>query len=671
MEFSNIKFEMPKNKSAAIKVVGVGGGGSNAVNYMYKQGIQGVDFIVSNTDAQALNSSEVPVKIQLGAHITEGLGAGANPEVGEQAALESLEDVKAIFDSNTKMAFITAGMGGGTGTGAAPIIASCAKEMGILTVGICTAPFYFEGKMRLEQAKAGIEKFRHSVDSLIIINNDKLRELYGNLGYKSGFAKADEVLATAAKGIAEVITYHYDTNIDLRDARTVLAESGTAIMGSGKASGEHKAKKAIELALDSPLLNDNKISGAKNVLLLIVSGSDEITLDEVGVINEYIQNEAGNHPNIIMGIGEDPDLGENISVTVIATGFPVDQQTYATAEEKKVIHRLDDEQSVTHSFQVKKNVTKETEDDKHIIDTPLFKRTEDDMRFEDNTKHEDLVEHSAMTTLDQEKETLDLFHKSYEKVIDRDSDTESKHESDRSLPTNAKQTEKSQPLPQKQETPIQPQSKKLDWQSEEEEIAPTHQNKDYTLFTYDDEWEEDTQTPFVNRKSSETSAPANSENNPIEEKTEPKPLFKRPDTRAEKQEQPKVSEIEVEVEEQKAPQKAPSPLQRPQVEPSIFSRKPKMETQQESSDSSSSSNKITDSIQKQIEERRERLKKFNFKFKNPSTGSNQIDDTPAYQRKGINLNNDNSRTPGGMILETDKENELKLRPNKFLHDKED
>src|SRR5690606_1299252 len=350
MSTGDFMFDLPKNRSSAIKVIGVGGGGSNAVNYMYQQGITGVDFVVCNTDAQALNNSPVPNRVQLGQSTTEGLGAGANPEVGEQAALESMEDIKKFLDNNTKMVFITAGMGGGTGTGAAPIIAGISKELGILTVGICTAPFYFEGKMRLEQAERGIEKLRNNVDSLIVINNDKLRELYGNLGYKDAFTRADEVLTTAAKGIAEVITKHYATNIDLKDARTVLADSGTAIMGTGKASGENKAKEAIVGALDSPLLNNNKISGAKNVLLLIVSGENEVTMDEIGTINDYIQTEAGNNANIIMGIGEDPELGDKISVTVVATGFPAEDQVFTGKEEEKVFHRLEEEQPLVQKL---------------------------------------------------------------------------------------------------------------------------------------------------------------------------------------------------------------------------------------------------------------------------------------------------------------------------------
>ncbi len=344
-EFENISFDLPKNQSNVIKVIGVGGGGSNAINHMFLQGIKGVDFVICNTDAQALENSSIPNKIQLGVSLTEGLGAGANPEVGEQSAVESYEEIKTMLDTNTKMIFITAGMGGGTGTGAAPVIAKMAKELDILTVGIVTIPFQFEGRMRNEQAQLGVERLRSHVDSLIVINNNKLREVYGNLGFKAGFSKADEVLATASRGIAEVITHHYTQNIDLRDAKTVLSNSGTAIMGSANASGNKRAHDAIVKALDSPLLNDNKITGAKNVLLLIVSGKEEITIDEIGEINDHIQQEAGHGANIIMGVGEDESLEEAISVTVIATGFDVEQQDeIVNTETKKIIHTLEDEQ---------------------------------------------------------------------------------------------------------------------------------------------------------------------------------------------------------------------------------------------------------------------------------------------------------------------------------------
>lgn len=346
-----ITFDLPKNRSASIKVMGVGGGGTNAVNYMFNQGIHGVDFVVCNTDAQALDNSPVPSKVQLGISLTEGLGAGANPEIGKKAAVESADAVKSALSTNTKMLFITAGMGGGTGTGAAPVIASIARDLDILTVGIVTAPFYFEGKKRLEQAKSGIEEMRKHVDSLIVINNEKLRELYGDLGFKEGFSKADRVLTTAAKGIADVITHHFTQNIDLHDVKTVLANSGTAIMGSATAAGANRAKEGIVKALDSPLLNNNKITGSQNVLLLIVSGTKEITMDEIASINEYIQNEAGNNANIIMGIGEDDDLEEGVSITIVATGFSTSQQEFiADKEAKKVYHALDDEQPITKTM---------------------------------------------------------------------------------------------------------------------------------------------------------------------------------------------------------------------------------------------------------------------------------------------------------------------------------
>ena len=341
-----IAFDLPKNQSNVIKVIGVGGGGSNAINHMFKQGIKGVDFVICNTDAQALNNSGVPNKIQLGIDLTEGLGAGANPEIGSKAAIESAEDIKNMLNVNTKMVFITAGMGGGTGTGAAPVIAQMAKEMDILTVGIVTMPFSFEGKIRNDQAQIGIETLREHVDSLVVINNNKLRDVYGNLGFKAGFSKADEVLSTASKGIAEVITHHYTQNIDLRDAKTVLSNSGTAIMGSAVSSGSNRAQEAIMKALDSPLLNDNKITGAKNVLLLIVSGNEEITIDEIGEINDHIQEQAGHGANIIMGVGDDSSLEESISVTIIATGFNIDQQDeISNTEPQKVVHKLEEDEN--------------------------------------------------------------------------------------------------------------------------------------------------------------------------------------------------------------------------------------------------------------------------------------------------------------------------------------
>ena len=366
IDFDQISFDLPKNQSNVIKVIGVGGGGSNAINHMFNKGIEGIDFVVCNTDAQALHSSPVPTKIQLGATLTEGLGAGANPLIGEEAAMESMDEIKAMLDKRSKMVFITVGMGGGTGTGAAPVIAKVAKALDILTVGIVTTPFAFEGKLRNEQAEKGIEKLREHVDSLVIINNNKLREVYGNLGFKAGFSKADEVLSTAATGIAQVITHHYTQNIDLKDAKTVLSSSGTAIMGSATASGNNRAQNAITKALDSPLLNDNKITGARRVLLLIVSGTAEVTIDEIGEINDHIQSEARTNVDIIMGVGEDESLGEAISVTVIATGFNADQQKeISNTDSKRIVHTLvedrDDKKIAKPAVSVPETATKVSE----------------------------------------------------------------------------------------------------------------------------------------------------------------------------------------------------------------------------------------------------------------------------------------------------------------------
>ena len=320
---TNFEFQLPKNQSSVIKVLGVGGGGSNAVNYMHSNGIKGVDFVVCNTDSQALEASQVPVKIQLGAELTEGLGAGSNPDIGKKAAEESIDRINELLDSNTKMLFITAGMGGGTGTGAAPVIAEVAKQKGILTVGVVTNPFSTEGGNRKKYAKDGLVELRKSVDTLLIINNDKLIEVYGDLTLSKAFAKANEVLNTATKGIAEVISQHLLVNIDLNDARRVLQNSGTAVMGQSEASGENRAIEAVEGALDSPLLNDNDIFGAEQVLLKIVTGpgDDEIKMSELNKIKSKIQQAAGNDVNIIEGVGIDNDLDSSISVTVIATGF--------------------------------------------------------------------------------------------------------------------------------------------------------------------------------------------------------------------------------------------------------------------------------------------------------------------------------------------------------------
>ena len=322
-----MKFDLPKDQSSIIKVIGVGGGGSNAVNHMYRQGIKGVDFIVCNTDHQALDISPVPVKIQLGQSLTEGRGAGSIPDVGKNAAIENLDDIKEILEKNTKMVFVTAGMGGGTGTGAAPVIAQAAKELGILTVGIVTVPFTFEGRKRRTQAEMGLDKMRDCVDTLLVINNDKLREKYGNLSLINAFEQADDVLAIAAKGIAEVISVTGQINVDFNDVNTVMKDSGVAIMGSSEADGEDRAIKCVESALASPLLNDNNIKGAKYVLLNITYGKNAVLMDEISEITDYIQEEAGSTADVIWGHGYDENLEEKLCVTIIATGFKTSPNT--------------------------------------------------------------------------------------------------------------------------------------------------------------------------------------------------------------------------------------------------------------------------------------------------------------------------------------------------------
>ncbi|HTX88775.1 MAG TPA: cell division protein FtsZ [Bacteroidales bacterium] len=316
-----LKFDLPKNQSSIIKVIGVGGGGSNAVSHMHRLGIKGVDFMICNTDAQAMEASPVPVKIQLGANLTGGLGAGAVPSIGKNAALENIQDIRAMLEKGTKMLFVTAGLGGGTGTGAAPVIASVSKELGILTVGIVTLPFSFEGRKRKQHAEQGIAELKKYVDALLIICNDKLRELFGDQRLSAAFAHADDVLATAAKGIAEIITVTGYINVDFEDVKTVMRDSGVAILGTGVANGENRARKAVEMAISSPLLNDNNIEGANNLLLYIASGKDEITMDEVTEITDYIQEKTKNSAEVIWGNGIDETLEDRISVTIIATGF--------------------------------------------------------------------------------------------------------------------------------------------------------------------------------------------------------------------------------------------------------------------------------------------------------------------------------------------------------------
>jgi len=637
-EFGNISFDLPKHQSNVIKVIGVGGGGSNAINHMFQQGIKGVDFVICNTDAQALQNSGVPNKIQLGVNLTEGLGAGANPDVGEQAAVESLEDIRRMLDTNTKMVFITAGMGGGTGTGAAPIIAKMAKELDILTVGIVTMPFQFEGKMRNEQAQRGIENLRAHVDSLIVINNNKLREVYGNLGFKAGFSKADEVLSTASRGIAEVITHHYTQNIDLRDAKTVLSNSGTAIMGSATASGQTRAQEAIMKALDSPLLNDNKITGAKNVLLLIVSGSQEITIDEIGEINDHIQTEAGYGANIIMGVGEDESLQESISVTIIATGFDIDQQNeISNTETKKVIHALEEDVTEEISTQEREpaiitpDIVLEEKKEAPIVKHVLLDEDELDTQAE-NTM--DLI---ATTDLLKDMNVV------YEEVLDSKSETVVA--SDEFIIT-----------------PIENKAEKIEIEPEEEQITLTFDlpisstepekieepeaEEEKMFFSLDDEVKDlkvnepveiiavtevneegETRYALDDFETFESSMNTNSEGTEVKEEV----VFEK-----------KVLPVE---ENQEVVEDEIDPMNSP----------------------------ISELIKARANERRKHMKDFNYKFNNAKI--DEIEKEPAYKRQGVNLEDaqhSSETNASRMSVGTDDNDDIQLRSNNsFLHDNVD
>ena len=407
-------FDLPQNQSSIIKVIGVGGGGSNAVNHMYKQGIKDVNFVVCNTDSQALVNSPVPIKIQLGASLTEGRGAGNKPDRGREAAVENIDEIIAVLSSNTKMVFITAGMGGGTGTGAAPVIAKAAKEMGILTVAIVTIPFKFEGQKRLKQAIEGIKNLEQNVDSLLVINNEKLREIYGDLKLSDAFSNADGVLTTAAKGIAEIITVHGYINVDFADVQTVMTDSGVSIMGSGTAEGEDRAIRAIEHALTSPLLNNNDIKGAVNVLLNINSGDNEISMDEVGQITDYVQEHVGENASIIWGTGVDESLNDKVSITIVATGFETTSIPELLIDDKKELNT--------------ENLDKETFNIQEAIS--LHKEKLNPQKSEDRTK--------KVFVLNDEDDEFEIIEKVEKKKENTYKDLQDKYKSGRYSKTNRK-----------------------------------------------------------------------------------------------------------------------------------------------------------------------------------------------------------------------------------------
>ncbi len=625
-EFNNISFDLPKNQSNVIKVIGVGGGGSNAVNHMFKKGIKGVDFVVCNTDAQALNSSPVPSKIQLGATLTEGLGAGANPKVGEQSAMESMEDIKNMLNTRAKMLFITVGMGGGTGTGAAPIIAKIAKDLDILTVGIVTIPFSFEGKTRNEQAQKGIDNLRENVDSLVVINNNKLREVYGNLGFKAGFSKADEVLATAATGIAEVITHHYTQNIDLRDAKTVLSNSGTAIMGSSIASGSNRAQNAITKALDSPLLNDNSIEGARNVLLLIVSGKTEVTIDEIGEINDYIQSEAKSNVDIIMGVGEDESLEDSISVTVIATGFnPEQQNQISKLESKKIVHKLVEDKAITVQKKEIPPVQSKPEMIKHDLS-----------EFEVEEK-QPVIEQTTQNTND--------IHVVYEDVSPMSDD-------DFEITTV---------------TPVQETEQQVEME-EENQIS----------FTFD--------LPIQNtiqKKESKIQTIESIDINEIEiiglEEIKPEPILKKETIRFSLEEEfaPELNVLQsISNEKKESDENLNFELKvRESEEPEPKAKKVIID--EDESDVSPLNLTISE-LKERADDRREKMKDFNYKFVNKmSQNIDDIENKPAYKRMGVSLD-DNApssevnKNQSRMTLGTDENDDIQFRSNNsFLHDNVD
>ena len=410
---TDIEFMMPKEKSAIIKVIGVGGGGSNAVNQMYEMNLTGVDFVVCNTDAQALKNSPVPTKIQLGTSLTEGRGAGNNPEKGREAAIENINEIEEILDDNTKMVFITAGMGGGTGTGAAPVIAEAAKKRDILTVGIVSIPFLVEGETRINQAKEGIIKMKEYVDSLLIINNDKLQNIYTGLKLSDAFAKADDVLAIATKGIAEIITVHGYINVDFEDVRTVMKDSGVALMGSAKASGEGRDMEAIKNALQSPLLKDNDIKGSKNILLNIMSdpNENELSMSEFGNITSYLNDIVGKNANVIWGTGHDETLGEDINVTIIATGFESQPGLYEI-EKKKIRVQFPKEEEEEDQYPIIDNGTNFGQNEE--IESDINIDTENE-----NTIELDLDFNNIETKIDEEETILpDSNKENFEHVKD-------------------------------------------------------------------------------------------------------------------------------------------------------------------------------------------------------------------------------------------------------------
>ena len=681
---SNLDFDMPQNQSSSIKVIGVGGGGSNAVNYMYHKGIKGVDFVVCNTDQQALDDSPVPTKIQLGVSITEGLGAGAWPIKGRLAAEENIKDIIDVLECNTRMVFINAGMGGGTGTGAAPVIAKAAKDMDILTVAIVTIPFIFEGEQRMNQAKEGIEEIKQHVDSLIVINNNKLREIYGNLGFRSGFAKADEILATASRGIAEVITQKGHLNIDLNDAKTVLSNSGTAIMGSGTASGDGRAIKAVKGAIESPLLDNNHIRGAKKVLLLIVSGSEEVTFEEMGEISDFIQDqvmiEGGTPADIIMGVADDEDLESSVNVTVVATGFYEGEVVNPmTGIPEKVVHDLED--GGKHSQSIENSET--CSDLKPDLNT---EDTSDKIKY--NLEDEKLVNATLYDKVDQSSEEIDVFSSSGQQdqvsmtfdlnVSDNDSAADKTSDHSNVMHNLLEDTEgkiEQEKSSQSDSEMVQSEYKTND-EGHELSSEDTFVEKEYISFELNPDLEQNQDTKIDDALPSDQkiihSLILDDESDEVKTLKNNKEIksFKSIPDKDDKIEEPSKSANEG-IESTKISDKHNETVS--DTNSIEFIDKP-IEKQKEIISSSSTNSKV---VQEQIiraQKRKERLQKFNYRFRNNS-GLELTENEPAYKRQGIELNDTTHSSEDIMSninIGSNEDGQVELKSkNSFLHDNVD
>lgn len=648
---SNMKFDLPQQNSI-IKVIGVGGGGSNAVNHMYRQGINGVDFIVCNTDKQALDISPIPMKIVLGATLTEGRGAGSIPEVGRNAAIETIEDLRSVLANNTKMLFITAGMGGGTGTGAAPIIAGIARELGILTVAIVTVPFSFEGKKRKAQAEEGIEQLKQCVDTLLVICNDKLREIHGNLKLSEAFEHADNVLTGAARSIAEIISLTQQINVDFADVCTVMRNSGVAIMGSAMTSGENRAVRATELALNSPLLNDNNIQGARYVLLNIVSGSEEITMDELGEITDYIQEAAGQTAEIIKGYGVNEELGDNVSVTIIATGFnsssPVSYEYSKNVQPEKVVRSLDEPKAENVVEPVKQDETR------NVLEPFLVSKTDEVAEVKNETpvvsevKPANILEPFLIVRNETELPVAEVTvtpENKVEEVVEPIA-IGSVNEIVPFIPAQEVET------PKQEELPAQPVNEEV-----KDEVV-FHQSGEIEFEVVNNITAENESSEIVNETESWETENSNSdeivasseENNEIVASVEQPVMDQISEPVAEVTSNP-VAELELNL------------VSEAEVKASVAAEEEERvkKLQQEEQ-------------MRKAQERIMKLKELSMKLKTPN-GLSELENEPAYKRRNVSLDNEQHSSESSVsrfTLSENDEKKIEIRPNNsFLHDNVD